>query len=160
MSQKPGSLANLVMLILLLALPLAVGGLGGFFTSSSIDTWYVALEKPALVPPNWVFPVVWTSLYALMGIASWLVWRRAGLGVSLLVYLVHLGLNLLWSFLFFGTRNPGAAFIEIWLLLASILLTMALFWRQSRAAGLLFAPYVAWVLFASYLNGSIYLLNS
>ena len=162
MSQQPRPVRSTLFLIVLVALPLFVGFAGGLFTSSSIDSWYVELTKPEWNPPNWIFPVVWTTLYILMGFASWLVWRRAGFAAvrfTFGLYFVHLGLNLLWSILFFGLQNPPAALIEIFILLGSIVLTAVLFARISRLAGLLFVPYIAWVSFAAFLNWTIVALN-
>lgn len=162
MRRRPGPVANLLMLAFFVGLALAVGYLGSQATTPALDPWYAGLTKPALNPPNWVFPVVWTSLFVLMGIAAWAVWRTAGLegaGGTLSVYLIQLGLNLTWSVLFFGQQRPDLAFMEIWALLAAIVLMLALFWRHSRIAGLLIVPYLVWVSFAAYLNFSIVALN-
>lgn len=140
----------------------AVGVLGSVFTASSVQTWYPTLVKPVWNPPNWVFGPVWTMLFAFMGIAAYLVWRKrtaSGAVSALISYGVQLGLNLLWSVLFFGLRAPGYAAGEILVLLVSIVVTMVLFLRTDRRAGMLFLPYVAWVSFAAVLNWQVWLLN-
>jgi benzodiazapine receptor len=140
---------------------LAIGAVGGLLTSSSVNTWYPTLAKPAFNPPNWVFGPVWTTLYLLMAIAAWRVWRSgaAGTRLALGAWLLQLALNLCWSALFFGLRAIGAALAEILVLLAAIALTAVLFWRIDRAAGALFVPYLAWVGFATMLNAALWRLN-
>lgn len=141
----------------------ALGAIGSVFTVPSIPTWYAALEKPFLNPPNWIFGPVWTTLFALMGIAAFLVWRK-GLGkqqakAALLLFGIQLLLNVLWSVLFFGWHMPSLAFIDIAALWIMILGTIILFSRVSRPAAYLLLPYLAWVTFASYLNLMIWSLN-
>ncbi len=155
-------MASLLRLIILLAVCLSVGFLGSLATRTSVDTWYVELSKPSWTPPDWVFGPVWTSLYILMAVAAWWVWPRAGRkrGLSLLLFSSQLLLNLIWSYLFFGMRWPGGAAIEIVVLLAFILATLWTFAKVSRLAGLLLAPYAAWVGFAMVLNFEIWRLNS
>ncbi len=141
---------------------LAVAGLGGLATSSSVDTWYPTLVKPRFNPPDWIFGPVWTVLYLLMAIAAWRVWRlppSRPRSVALAAFGLQLALNLGWSVLFFGLQSPGAALVEIVLLLGAIAWTTRLFLRQDRVAGFLFVPYLLWVAFASVLNASIWLLN-
>jgi tryptophan-rich sensory protein len=162
--QKPGVVLSLVVLLILLALPQLVSYLGASLTFMSVGTWYVGLEKPPLTPPGGVIGMVWTVLYILMGIASWLVWRAAGgffkAPLAFLAYFTQLGLNLAWSYFFFGRQEPLSGLIDLGLLLAAVLVTTVLFWRKSRAAGALFVPYALWVLFAGYLNAGIVVLNS
>jgi tryptophan-rich sensory protein len=139
------------------------GILGSVFTASSIPTWYATLVRPEFSPPNWVFGPVWTTLYALMGIAVWLVWRQ-GLGrkdvkVALILFGGQLVLNTAWSLIFFGQQNPGAALIEIILLWLAILATIITFAKVSKPAAWLLLPYILWVSFAAYLNYSIWMLN-
>lgn len=144
--------------------PLAVGYLSGMSTADSVRTWYVGLAKPSFNPPSWVFGPVWTLLYLCMGGAAFLVWNsgtdRRIVRRALLWFGAQLIANGVWSLLFFGLRNPGLAFLEILLLLAMIVLTTRLFWSQSRAAGALMLPYLAWVSFAAILNLSIWRLNA
>lgn len=124
--------------------------------------WYQALNKPSWNPPSWLFGPVWTTLYTLMGIAAWLIWKEFGFAdakKALSFFLVQLVLNGLWSQIFFGMQEPGWAFAEIILLLAAILVTTILFFRKNRAAGWLMVPYIAWVCFATVLNGAIWLMN-
>jgi len=145
-----------------LAICFLVSGIGGWVTATSVGTWYETLEKPAFNPPDWVFGPVWTALYIMIAVAGWLVWRKAGFSgakPAFIVYFVQLGLNLLWSFLFFGAQNPAVALAGILALLASIVATALLFSRIDRVAAMLFLPYAAWVAFASVLNGSIAYLN-
>ncbi len=139
------------------------GLLGTIFTASAIPTWYATLEKPALNPPSWVFGPVWTILYALMGVAAFLVWRQGWekkeVKQALGVFGMQLILNAVWSILFFGAQNPFIALIDILLLLCAIVLTMGVFFRVSKPATYLLIPYLVWVSFATYLNWSIYRLN-
>lgn len=143
----------------------AVGLIGGLFTGASIASgWYATLVKPALMPPAWVFAPVWTALYALMGIAAYLVWRayersRSLRFIALWLFALQLVANTLWSVLFFGAQSPGLALLDIgvlWLLIAA---TLVAFSRISRFAAWLLAPYLAWATFAAYLNLAIVLLN-
>lgn len=148
---------------LFLAITLAVGAVAGLATASSVTTWYATLVKPTFNPPNGVFGPVWTLLYVLMAISGWRVWRsdappqlRRG---ALAFWAAQLLLNFAWSFLFFGLHAPAVALAEILVLLAVLAVTLALSWRIDRLAGLLLAPYLAWVAFASLLNFEIWRLN-
>lgn len=116
---------------------------------------YDQLVQPAWSPPPWVFGPVWTTLYALMAIAAWLVWRSRdsrGVGGALALYVVQLVLNALWSWLFFAWKLGGWAFADVVLLWLAILATVAAFWRLRPVAGLLLTPYLLWVGFAAVLN--------
>lgn len=139
------------------------GIVGAIFTTPNISTWYATLAKPPINPPSWVFGPVWTILYALMGISAYLIWergyKRKEVRAGLYIFAVQLGLNTLWSILFFGFRNPGLAFVEIIILWLAIIATMATFSKSSRVAAWLLVPYLAWVTFATYLNYSIWILN-
>lgn len=138
------------------------GGIGALFTTPSIPTWYAGLVKPALNPPAWVFGPVWTLLYAMMGVALFLVWRSArskGKGMAYAFFGVQLALNTLWSIIFFGWHMTGAAFAEIMFLWLAIVATIISFHRISRTATLLLVPYLLWVSFAAYLNFSLWQLN-
>jgi len=142
---------------------LAAGAIGSAFTRSAIPTWYAALEKPLYTPPNWLFAPVWTLLYIMMGVAAFLVWRR-GLGsrnvrIALIVFLVQLVLNALWSVMFFGLESPVFGLIVISVLWVAILATIIVFFRISKVASVLMWPYLLWVSFAAVLNASIWLLN-
>lgn len=134
----------------------------GAVASADAATFYAQLVKPSWAPPAWVFGPVWSVLYALMGVAAWLVWRRAGAPgrrTALALFFVQLALNGAWSWLFFGRHAIGAALVEIVLLLLAILATTVAFHRISRPAGWLLAPYLAWVTFASALTFAIWRLN-
>jgi len=150
-------------LLISLALPLLVGAAAGWATAQGVREWYPLLVKPPFNPPAWVFGPVWTLLYVLMGVAFFLVWRRASVsptaGKAMGAYGAQLSLNFLWSFFFFWARTPGWAFAEILLLWLALLWTVVLFFRESRVAGGLMIPYLAWVTFASVLNGAIWILN-
>lgn len=125
--------------------------------------WYEALAKPAWTPPDAVFAPVWTALYALMGVAAWLVWRRAGFSgapAALALFIVQLLLNALWSYLFFGLHRIDLALLEIVPLWLAILIVLVLFWRVDWRAGALMVPYLAWVAFAAGLNFALWRLNA
>lgn len=140
-----------------------VGILGSLFTRDAIPTWYASLAKPSFQPPNWIFGPVWTVLYALMGTAIWLVLRRVRDGrlrrQSVSIFVFQLVLNGLWTPVFFGAHALGAALVIISLLMVAILMTMLTFAQTSRLATLLLVPYLAWVMFATVLNASLWQLN-
>jgi len=125
--------------------------------------WYEQLRKPALTPPGWVFPVAWTTLYVLMGVAGGLVWWWRGRGgpvaAALVVFAVQLILNVAWSGIFFGLQRIGWAMVDLAALWVAIVATMVLFFRVRPAAGWLLVPYLAWVTFAGYLNAQLLRLN-
>ena len=139
------------------------GFIGSIFTRMSIPTWYATIEKPSFTPPNWLFAPVWTTLFVLMGISAFLVWRK-GLGdkrakIALSIFAAQLVFNIFWSVAFFGLRSPLAGLIVIIILLAAILLTIIEFVKVSVVAGILLIPYILWVSFAAVLNTSIFTLN-
>ncbi len=143
---------------------LVIGYLSGITTRESITTWYPTLIKPLFNPPNWIFAPVWTSLYIMMGIAGGMVWNRMDVDFervkkSFLFFIIQLGLNALWSYLFFGLHNPLLALIEIVLLWLMIFETYSQFKIIDKIAGYLLLPYLAWVSFATLLNASIWWLN-
>jgi tryptophan-rich sensory protein len=148
-------------LILMIALCFAAGGVGGLATSTGLESWYGTLEKPSWNPPGWVFGPVWSTLYLMMAIAAWLVYRksRGFVVVPFTLFGIQLALNALWSFVFFQWRNPGAAFAEIVVLWIAIVATIAAFFPRSNLAGWLLVPYLAWVTFAAVLNFTIWRLN-
>lgn len=153
---------DLPMLAVFFLAVIAVSVVGGLITSSSIPGWYDTLAKPSWTPPNWVFGPAWTLLYVLMALAAWLVWRqreRAPVRAALIAWWVQLGLNFLWTVLFFGLRQPLPALVEIVVLLAAIAVTIVLFHRVRKIAAALLLPYVAWVGFALSLNAGIVALN-
>lgn len=150
-------------LIVCLALPLLVGALGALGTMDGLRTWYPSLTRPSFAPPSWLFGPVWTTLYVMMGVASWLVWRegpaRPEVRSALVLYVIQLLSNLAWSWLFFGFRQPLAALVDIVVLLALIAVTAQRFARVSRIAAVLMLPYLAWVAFATILNAGFWWLN-
>ncbi|HNT60855.1 MAG TPA: tryptophan-rich sensory protein [Candidatus Bilamarchaeaceae archaeon] len=139
------------------------GVIGSFFTMDAIPGWYAGLEKPDLAPPNWVFAPVWISLYALMGVALYIVWEegleKKGVKGALLVFGAQLVVNAAWSIVFFGMQSPMAAFFVIILLWALIIEALREFYGISRWAGLALVPYLLWVSFAALLNFAIWMLN-
>jgi translocator protein len=148
-------------LLVWLLVAFAAAAVGGF-ASASAGEFYRDLVRPSWAPPGWLFGPVWTVLYALMGVAAWLVWRARGFGDArraLLVFVVQLAANALWTWLFFVWRQGGLAFAEILLLLALIVATMVLFWRVSELAAVLLFPYLLWVSFASALTLATWQLN-
>ena len=159
---KPSLPQQCVGLAVFVLICFAAAGLGGLATASAIPNWYAGIAKPDWNPPNWIFGPVWNCLYLMMAVAAWLVWRKdgfAGAKLPLTLFAIQLALNSLWSVLFFGLQNPGAAVVEIILLWAAILATLVAFWKRSRWAGGLLVPYLAWVTFAAVLNVAIWRLN-
>jgi translocator protein len=150
-----------IALVVSLAICFSAAGIGSLATNPNIATWYAGLVKPTWNPPNWIFGPVWTLLYISMAVAAWLVWRQGGLWQrASALFAVQLALNAAWSWLFFGFHMPGAAFVEIVVILAAIAATTIAFWRQSLAAGILMVPYLGWVAFATVLNFTIWRLNA
>jgi benzodiazapine receptor len=145
-------------------IPAAIGGLG---TSRSVNTWYQPLRKPAFTPPGEVIGTVWTTLYTLLGVSAWLVWRQADQGAAAKQdvrsargwYLAQLGFNAAWPWAFFGLHSPLAGLVAIVPLWVSVFGWVRAAWRVRALAGLLQLPYLAWASFASVLNASIWWLN-
>lgn len=153
------------------------GIIGSIFTTASIPTWYAGITKPSFNPPSWVFGPVWTTLFVLMGIAAFLVWRQLDfpvlsrennkekdfgnrqIKIALGIFIGQLVLNTFWSIIFFGLHSPMGAFVEIIFLWLAILATIISFAKISKPAAWLLAPYILWVTFATYLNYSIWMLN-
>lgn len=146
-------------LIVSLLLPLLVGGLAGLLIRDGVQA-YGALEKPPFSPPAILFPIVWTILYLLMGIASYIVWAEGrNPRAALFVYGVQLLFNFIWPLIFFNAQMFGVAFfwlVALWILAA---LTIVLFFRQNKAAGYLMLPYLVWLSFALVLNYTVWMLN-
>ena len=149
-------------LIICILIPLLVGGLSGLLTMRSMDL-FGALNKPPLSPPAWLFPVVWTALYVLMGIASYLVIEaRAGQEQTtraIVLYGVQLFFNFFWSIIFFNLEWYGIAFIWLLILFILVVATTVSFFRIDKRAGYLMLPYCVWIVFAGYLNLGIAMLN-
>ena len=153
---------DLLSLCAFIVLCLTVNAGSGVITATSVDTWYQTLKKSPFNPPDWIFAPIWTSLYILMGIAAWRVWRLRSSKVTLTafaVFTLQLCLNLAWSFLFFGLQRTDLALVGIAFLLCTIMANAIIFWQIERLAGILFVPYVAWVTFAAILNASLWILN-
>lgn len=140
---------------------LGVGAVASLFTAPEIPTWYAGLNHPAITPPNWIFAPVWTTLYVLMAVAAWRVWKRTGIAsLEMACFALQLILNFTWSVIFFGLHRMGAALVEIAVLDLVALVTLVFFFRRDRLAGLLFLPVLAWTLFATLLNHAFWQLNS
>jgi tryptophan-rich sensory protein len=148
-----------LVLAVFVAASFAAAALGGLATAGSVRDWYPTIAKPAWTPPSWLFGPVWTILYAMMGVAAWLVWRRVGWSGALVWFGVQLALNATWSPVFFGLHRIGLALVNIGLLWLAIARTTIAFWRVMPMAGWLFVPYLAWVSFATALNFAIWQLN-
>ena len=149
-------------LVVSVVICLSAAGIGGWMTAASVDSWYAEINKPSWNPPNWIFAPVWTTLYVMMAIAAWWVWKQSKLEHAKAAFgwfFAQLLLNVLWSGLFFGLRQPGWAFAEIIVLWIAIAATIVTFWRHSRFAAGLLVPYLMWVTFASVLNYSIWSMN-
>jgi len=154
---------KILKLVVSLLLPQLAGAIGTIFTFKAISSWYQFLNKPSFSPPNWLFGPVWTTLYILMGISSFLIWqekeKNEKAGRILKIYFLHFFLNALWSILFFGLKNILLGFLEIiilWLVIGYLLIS---FYKIKKIAALLWLPYFLWVSFATILNFAILKLN-
>lgn len=156
-NRKLGALALFIIVSFLAA------GLGSAATTKGVATWYPTIVKPSWNPPNWLFAPVWTALYLLMSIAAWRAWRAATTPAAatktVWLYGAQLLLNALWSILFFFLHRPDLALVEIGVFLALLIALLVRFARLDRLAAILWSPYVAWVGFATCLNGTIWWLN-
>ncbi|GJD49189.1 Tryptophan-rich protein TspO [Methylobacterium crusticola] len=160
-------LAPVPRLLAALAPVLATSLSGLLFTSPNIPTWYAGLAKPAFTPPNWLFPVAWAILYALMALACWRVLGTAPSGgalrrtrtLALAAFFAQLALNAAWTPVFFAGHDPAGGLVVIVALLVMILWSVRLFLALDRAAALLLVPYAAWVAYASVLNAAIWWMN-
>jgi len=162
--EKKYKMNKITKILVTVAICLAVGYFSGIETRSAILDWYPTLVKPIFNPPNWIFAPVWSLLYVLMGVAAGLVWDRIAyeseiVQKALLIFIIQLGLNALWSYIFFGLHNPMLAGLEIILLWLMIYESYILFAKVNKIAGYLLIPYLAWVAFAAILNASIWWLN-
>ena len=154
--------ARLLELAFWIALCVGGGALIGVMTQGGDSTWYASLNKPSWTPPSWIFAPVWTTLYAAMAVAAWLVGREGGWSqqrLPLIVFLAQLTLNFAWSPIFFGVHQITGALVDIVALWLMIVLAIRVFVRVQRAAAWLFAPYLAWVSFATVLNATIAWMN-
>lgn len=149
-------------LITLIAIPQIIGLLGGWFTHKEVVVWYDNLHKPNITPPGWVFSVVWPLLYLLIGIASWLVWKKRkehAIAFPLFIYFFQLLLNLFWSVIFFKLHFIDLALLEMYLLIIFTVFNLMVFWKVSKLATVLLVPYLVWIGFAFSLNFQIFLMN-
>lgn len=136
--------------------------IGSVITTSSVGTWYVGLAKPALIPPGYVFGIVWGILYILIGLSLYVVWiakKSKMQEKAVRIFFIQLALNVLWSAAFFGLRSPLLGLIVILLLLGSLIYTIFLFYKISKTTAYLLGPYLLWGLFATYLNWGVFVLN-
>ncbi|MBU2906921.1 MULTISPECIES: TspO/MBR family protein [Arenibacter] len=142
---------------------LTIGFLSSFATQSSVNDWYLELNKPSFNPPNWIFAPVWTILYIMMGVAAGIVWAKGFYHIWVKTALYHFGIqllfNALWSIIFFGFKNPFAALLVILALLVLLIFTIKWFKVVSTTAAYLLIPYLFWVCFATALNYKIWELN-
>lgn len=160
-SHRPSVLAQAISLVVAFGVTYAAAAVGAL-ASVQARSFYMELTRPEWAPPGWLFGPVWSALYALMAIAAWLVWRSAGFPAARLaagLFAAQLVANALWSWLFFAWRFGAAAFAEVVLLWLLILATAVAFWRTSRLAALLLAPYLAWVSFAAALTWAVWRAN-
>ncbi len=154
---------NTLKLIIAIAIPLIVGGSSGFFTATGVESWYQTIARPTWNPPGWIFGPVWTTLYVMMGISLFLVWKEdtsvelKKIGIAL--FAIQLVLNFFWSFIFFNQHQIGWALVEIVAMWVFILLTIFAFAQVNKAAAWLLVPYISWVSFATILNFTIWQLN-
>lgn len=154
---------NNLKFIISIIIPVAVGAVAGFFTASSVSSWFATIEKPSFNPPNWIFSPVWTLIYILMGLAFYFVWKtdaaKALKNKAIIFYAVQLFLNFLWSFIFFYAHNIFGALVDIVLLWIMIAATIYWFGKINKTAAWLLVPYLCWVSFATALNFAIWQLN-
>lgn len=140
-------------------IPVVIGGIIGFLTSSAID--YNMLQQPPLAPPSILFPIVWSILYVLMGVSYGILKSNNLTDRKIdLIYYLQLGVNALWSVFFFTLKWRLFAFVWILILAVLIIIMITKFYNKNKTAGLLQIPYLLWVAFASYLNLAIYILNN
>ena len=146
-----------------LAITLGIGVVASLFTRPEIKTWYVSLSKPGFTPPNWAFPVAWTTLYILIATAAYLAWKRRDgsqkFRITAITYAAQLLLNFSWSIVFFGMHQILGGLVNIVLLLVLIILNIAWFAKFSKTAAWLLLPYLLWVSYATALNATIYMMN-
>jgi translocator protein len=152
---------NILKCICAILICLLVGYTASYFTLPSIKSWYAILQKPSFTPPNYLFAPVWSVLYIAMGISFFLIWKAIHPKKNMLIalFIIQLILNFLWSIIFFHWHEIQVALVEIIILLATIILYAINSYKVSKAASLLFIPYIAWILFATGLNMGIVFLN-
>ncbi len=156
-------LTSPIMLLVFVIVSLVVGRIGAAITEPALAGWYHGLDKPTWTPPDEVFPFAWSLLFLAMGIAAWLVWKSAERGqlrLPMTLFFGQLVINLLWSFSFFGQRNPFLGLVCLGALFLAVVVTTIAFSRISRVAGWLFLPYLLWLGYAGALNFAIWKLNA
>ena len=156
-------MSSIVKLIIAIAIPVLVGAISGYFTITGVESWYQTIQKPSWNPPNWIFGPVWTTLYILMGISLYLIWKSDATPslkwLAILLFALQLALNFFWSLIFFNQHAIGWALVEIIVLWLSILATIFVFARINNTAAWLLVPYISWVSFAGILTYTIWKLN-
>jgi tryptophan-rich sensory protein len=162
MNSNKRPISDYLLLVLFIAIPLIIGYTASLSTIPAIKGWYQTINKPSFNPPNWIFGPVWTFLYVLMGIGSWMIWlkrKTSHVSVALAIYFVSLVFNFMWSILFFKLQSPQMAIVDISILLGIIIL-MIVKWRKiNPTAAYIQIPYLLWVSFATVLNAAIVHLN-
>jgi len=154
---------NLIKLCISVILPLAIGAIAGIFTAQAIPDWYASLIRPSFNPPNGIFGPVWTSLYLLMGISLFIIWKQPTSkkrNIAMTIFVIQLLLNFCWSFLFFYFKEIGLALIEIIIMWIAILIMIISFHKVKPLAAYINIPYILWVSFATILNAAYYILNT
>lgn len=149
-------------LVVWLLVAFAAAAAGAFATGTTIGNWYPHIAKPVWTPPTWVFPPVWISLFTLMAVSAWIVWRQGGFAAAklpLALFLVQLALASVWSAIFFALERPDLAAFEIVVLWVMIVLTCIAFWKKSRGAALMLVPYLLWITYAAALTIQIARMN-
>jgi benzodiazapine receptor len=153
---------QIIKLIASLLLPLGIGGIAGIFTTDAIPGWYASLNQPSFNPPNWIFGPVWTTLYTILGISLFMIWKMdAGRerNQAVLIFMVQLLLNFCWSFFFFYFKMIGVALVDILLLWITIIFMLVWFYKIKPLAAYINIPYLLWVTFATALNMAYFFLN-
>ena len=156
-ASKP--LSSLIISIVAL---IAIGGVIGSLTKPEISTWYSTLNRSALTPPNYVFPIAWTILYGIIGACGWLIWRASAfpkLSIIKTLYVTQLILNWSWTPLFFGLHLTGISLVVLGTMDILVFALICLAYRKMKAVSLLMIPYLFWILFATYLNFYIWRYN-
>jgi tryptophan-rich sensory protein len=154
---------NILKFIVSIVIPLGLGSVAGLVTSEAIPEWYASLNRPSFSPPNWLFGPVWTSIYILLGISLFLVWKQpsgSDRNKALFIFAVQMALNFAWTFIFFYFKMLQLALIEIVVLWFSILFMMFWFYKVKSLAAYLNIPYILWVTFATILTAGYYYLNA
>ncbi len=163
-SEKKSCLRNGFFLVLFIIIAQVAGIVGSIFTANSVNTWYKEISRPSFTPPDWLFAPVWITLYLLMGISAYLVWKKGAnkkeVKYALTLFFIQLVLNSLWSIIFFGFHLVLIAFLEIILLWFMILFMIIRFYSISKPASFIQIPYLFWVSFAAVLNFSFAVLNA